>query len=104
MKMIYTILLLTLISTVCAAAPQKESGTETDWSRVRQEARENKAPVPSSQSYDEMTKRDQYSAKYNNGGNRPYQNISNSYDYSEIPSTSGQSKTNPVYKHSDQYE
>ena len=103
MKTIYTILLLTFITNL-SAAPQNEPNTETDWSRVKQEARENKAPVPSPQNYDEMTKRDQYSTKYNSGGNRPYQDISNSYDYSEIPSTSGQSQTNRVYKHSDQYE
>ncbi len=80
-KKILGLLLLSVSFGVFAS----ESGY-TESPTVDEQAKANKAPVPSAQTDEYLSKRDKESALFNSGAKRPYMNSQSQYDYSEVRS------------------
>ncbi len=85
MKILYTTLLLAFSTSALATTPAEYGQyTKDNWSFVKQEAQNNKAPVPSEQAYTRMTERDENSINHNGGKIIRYDSEGRVYyDYSE---------------------
>ncbi len=85
MKTLYTVLLLIVSGTTLATTPAEYGQYVQDsWERVCEEAKLNKAPVPSKAAWEKMTQRDESSIDHNGGKIIRYQDQGRVYyDYSE---------------------
>ena len=80
-KNILGLLLLSVSFGVFASEPNYTGAPTVD-----EQAKANKAPVPSAQTDEYLSNRDKESALINSGQKRPYMNPQSQYDYSEIRS------------------